>query len=180
MSTAPGELELVRAFLNTTDIGSGSNELASPAELVAWLSERSLIERGASAGDQDLERSRKLREALSALCYANSSGELDPEAPPVLDAAAERAGLRLYFCADGFAGLMSCAEGVDGAHGRLLEIVAEAMRGGTWTRLKACRSDDCRWAFFDGSKNHSRAWCSMAVCGNRAKARAFRERQAGA
>jgi predicted RNA-binding Zn ribbon-like protein len=121
-----------------------------------------------------------LREALRALLYANAGGELDPKAPPVLDAAAGRAGLRLYFYADGKAGLMPCAEGIDGAHGRLLAIVAEAMRAGTWGRLKACRSDDCRWAFFDESKNHSRAWCSMAVCGNRAKARAFRERQAGA
>jgi len=180
MSTAPGELELVRAFLNTTDVGSGSDELASPAELVAWLSERSLLESGVRAGDQDLERSRKLREALRALCYANSSGELDPEAPPVLDAAAERSGLRLRFGADGEAEMAPSAEGVDGAHGRLLAIVAESMRAGTWERLKACRSADCRWAFYDASKNHSRAWCSMAICGNRAKARSFRERHAGA
>jgi predicted RNA-binding Zn ribbon-like protein len=180
MSTAPEELELVRAFLNTTDIGSGSDELVSPAALVGWLSERSLLESGASAGDQDLERSRELREALRAFCLANSSGELDPEAPPVLDAAAERAGLRLRFGADGEAKMAPSVEGVDGAHGRLLAIVAESMRAGTWERLKACRSDDCRCAFYDASKNHSRAWCSMAVCGNRAKARSFRERHAGA
>jgi predicted RNA-binding Zn ribbon-like protein len=180
MSTAPGELELVRAYLNTTEIGSGSDELASPAELVAWLSERSLLESGASAGAQDLERSRELREALRALCFANSSGELDLAAPPALDAAAERAGLRLRFGANGEAMMASSAKGVDGAHGRLLAIVAESMRAGTWERLKACRSDDCRWAFYDASKNHSRAWCSMAVCGNRSKARSFRERHAGA
>ena len=180
MSAAPGELELVRAFLNTADIESGSDELASPAELATWLSERSLLESGASAGDQDLERSIKLREALRALCYANSSGELDPEAAPVLDAAAERAGLRLRFAANGKAKMAPSAEGVDGAHGRLLAIVADSMGAGTWERLKACRSDDCRWAFYDASKNHSRAWCSMAVCGNRAKARSFRERNASA
>jgi predicted RNA-binding Zn ribbon-like protein len=180
MSTAPGELELVRAFLNTTDIESGSDELGSPAELVAWLSEWSLLESGARAGDQDLERSRELREALRSLCFANSSGELDPEAPRVLDAVAERAGLRLRFGTDAEAKMVPSAEGVDGAHGRLLVLVAESMRTGTWKRLKACRRDDCRWAFYDASKNHSRAWCSMAVCGNRAKARSFRERHAGA
>jgi predicted RNA-binding Zn ribbon-like protein len=180
MSTAPGELELVRAFLNTADIESGSDELGSPAKLVAWFSERSLLESGASAGDQDLERSRELREALRSLCFANSSGEPDPEAPPVLDSVAERAGLRLRFGADAAAKMVPSAEGVDGAHGRLLAIVAESMRAGTWKRLKACRSDDCRWAFYDASKNHSRAWCSMASCGNRAKARSFRERHAGA
>jgi predicted RNA-binding Zn ribbon-like protein len=180
MNAVPDQLEIVQAFVNTADVGSGSDELDTPPALVAWLAEHALIEKGTAASEKDLEYTRALREALRALLYANAGGELDPKAPPVLDAAAERAGLRLYFCADGKAGLMSCAEGVDGAHGRLLEIVAEAMRGGTWTRLKACRSDDCRWAFFDGSKNHSRAWCSMALCGNRAKARAFRERQAGA
>jgi predicted RNA-binding Zn ribbon-like protein len=51
------------------------------------------------------------------------------------------------------------------------------MADGTWSRLKACRADDCLWAFYDGSRNHSAAWCSMASCGNRAKARAYRSRQ---
>jgi predicted RNA-binding Zn ribbon-like protein len=179
MSEVADELEIVRAFVNTADV-SGSDELDTPSTLVAWLAEHALIEEGTAASEKDLERTRALREALRAFLYVNSGGELDPKAPPVLDAAAERSGLRLHFCADGDAGLMSCAEGVNGAHGRLLAIVAEAMRAGTWARLKACRSDDCRWAFFDGSKNHSRAWCSMALCGNRAKARAYRERHSEA
>ncbi len=42
--------------------------------------------------------------------------------------------------------------------------------------LKLCHSDRCRWLFFDTSKNSSRRWCDMAACGNRAKARRFRER----
>jgi predicted RNA-binding Zn ribbon-like protein len=180
MSTLPDELEIVRAFVNTADVGSGSDELATPSALVSWLSEHAMVEGRVEASEQDLERSRVLREALRALLYANSGGELDPKAPAVLDTTAERAGLRLRFDAGGGASLMPSASGVDGAHGRLLAIVAEAMRAGTWERLKACRSDDCRWAFFDVSKNHSRAWCSMAICGNRAKARAFRERHADA
>ena len=48
------------------------------------------------------------------------------------------------------------------------------MADGTWRRLKACREDTCQWAFYDRSKNRSGTWCSMAVCGNRAKARAYR------
>jgi predicted RNA-binding Zn ribbon-like protein len=50
------------------------------------------------------------------------------------------------------------------------------MRDGTWDRMKACRADDCEWAFYDSSRNRSGTWCSMEVCGNRAKARAFRAR----
>jgi predicted RNA-binding Zn ribbon-like protein len=179
MSDVPDELEIVQAFVNTAEVESGSDELATPDALAAWLSEHALVEGNVEASEQDLERTRALREAIRALLYVNSGGELDPEAPAVLDTTAERADLRLRFDAGG-ASLIPGAGGVDGAHGRLLAIVAEAMRAGTWARLKACRSDDCRWAFFDGSKNHSRAWCSMAVCGNRAKARAFRERHAGA
>jgi predicted RNA-binding Zn ribbon-like protein len=178
MSVRPDDLEVVREFVNTFEVESGSDELESPAALVGWLAKRSLIEDGARADESDLERSWKLREALRSLCYANAGEKLDPEAPGVLDAAAERAGLRLRFDDSGAATMTPGARGVDGAHGRLLAIVAEAMRAGTWERLKACRSDDCRWVFYDVSKNHSRAWCSMAVCGNRAKARSFRERHA--
>lgn len=36
-------------------------------------------------------------------------------------------------------------------------------------RMKIC--PNCKWLFVDHSKNHSRTWCDMAVCGNRAKAR---------
>jgi predicted RNA-binding Zn ribbon-like protein len=52
------------------------------------------------------------------------------------------------------------------------------MSEGTWSRLKACLADTCQWAFYDQSKNRSAHWCSMAVCGNRAKARAYRNRHA--
>lgn len=46
----------------------------------------------------------------------------------------------------------------------------------TWPRLKACREDTCRWAFYDHSKNRSGHWCSMEVCGARHKARQYRAR----
>lgn len=180
MNDTFGGIEVVKDFVNTTYFGAGWDKLGSPGELVAWLSEHSLIESGAQADERDLEHSKELREALRALCLVNSEGELDTAAPGVLDAAARRAGLRLRFDRHGQAALTPSAGGVNGAHGRLLAIVAESMRAGSWERLKVCRADDCRWAFYDESKNHSRAWCSMAECGNRAKARSFRERHAGA
>jgi predicted RNA-binding Zn ribbon-like protein len=52
-----------------------------------------------------------------------------------------------------------------------------AQADGTWPRLKACPADACGWAFYDRSRNHSRTWCDMSVCGNRAKARSYRARQ---
>jgi predicted RNA-binding Zn ribbon-like protein len=69
-----------------------------------------------------------------------------------------------------------CGDGVDGALGRLFAAIARAQTDGTWERLKVCPASTCLWAFYDGSRNHSRTWCSMSVCGNRAKARTYRRR----
>lgn len=60
----------------------------------------------------------------------------------------------------------------------VVALVAQAMADGSWSRVKACVADDCRWAFVDTARNRSRRWCDMAVCGNRAKARRFRSRHA--
>jgi predicted RNA-binding Zn ribbon-like protein len=68
--------------------------------------------------------------------------------------------------------------GVDGTIARLVGIVFTAMTDGTWARLKACRNERCQKAFYDTSRNRSGAWCSMAGCGSRFKARAYRHRRA--
>ncbi len=60
---------------------------------------------------------------------------------------------------------------------RLLVAAVGAASEGTWRRLKACRNEGCRWAFYDGSKNRSGSWCTMDVCGSRAKMRAYRRRK---
>jgi predicted RNA-binding Zn ribbon-like protein len=46
------------------------------------------------------------------------------------------------------------------------------MRDRSWSRLKVCPGEHCGWAFYDHSRNQAGRWCSMAVCGGRAKARA--------
>jgi predicted RNA-binding Zn ribbon-like protein len=70
------------------------------------------------------------------------------------------------------------APGVVGAMGRIVATLYAAMEDPSWTRLKLCRSQQCRWAFYDRSKNHSSRWCTMASCGNREKARRFRSHKA--
>jgi predicted RNA-binding Zn ribbon-like protein len=110
------------------------------------------------------------REALRALL----ADKRDREAIAALDRAARDAHLAVRFAPDGSVRLQA----VDaGRIGSLLAIVARAQADGTWSRMKACRADDCRWAFYDRSRNRSRAWCSMSECGNRAKARSYRARQ---
>jgi predicted RNA-binding Zn ribbon-like protein len=172
---APGELELVRAFVNTLEIDEDTDELSTPAALAAWLRGHGLMG-GRMATGEDLVQARQLREALRALLLENNGQHTRKEAAAVLDRAARRARLGVRFRA-GTGRIEAGSGGVQGALGRLLGIVAASMLDGTWARLKACRADDCRWAFYDHARNRSRTWCSMAVCGNRSKARAYRSRR---
>jgi predicted RNA-binding Zn ribbon-like protein len=176
-NSAPGELETVRAFVDTLDLMPVVvEELGDPAQLVAWLHAHGLLAADAGATRSDLARALDLREALRALCVSNAGGPLAADALARVQAAAERAGLGVRFGPQE-AALEPRSGGVDGALGRLLAIVARAMADGTWERMKACGDDDCRWVFYDASRNRSGTWCSMASCGNRAKARAYRTRQ---
>jgi predicted RNA-binding Zn ribbon-like protein len=176
---APGDLELVRAFVNTVDMEQGEERLESAAALAAWLIEHRLAPDGVRATPRDLEYALELREALRALLLSHNPQSPAPAAAvQALDAAARRARLRLRFDERATAVLESEARGVDGALGRLLAIVHASIAQGTWSRLKACREHTCEWAFYDHTKNRSGAWCNMGVCGNRAKARAYRERRA--
>lgn len=112
----------------------------------------------------------ELREAIRILLRANNGIDEGVEvASRTLDEAARRARLRVGF-GDG-ALVFESGE-------RVLAAVAEAMADGSWTRLKACRADDCKWAFIDTARNRTRIWCDMAVCGNREKARRYRSRHA--
>jgi predicted RNA-binding Zn ribbon-like protein len=142
-----------------------------------WFAAEGLAPDGLRATRADLSRAIELREALREVLAAHNVGETAPaDASRILDATARRARLRLHFEDGGGASLVPDAAGVDGAFGRLLAIVHDAIAQGTWSRLKACRDHTCAWAFYDHTKNHSGAWCSMERCGNRAKARTHRER----
>ena len=176
-SRAPGELELVRVFVNTLEVDEAVDELSSPAALTEWLRVQGLL-RGGAATRADLADARRLREALRVLLLANNGVSVRKEAAVTLNRAARRAGLGVRFEPEGTARVEPGAAGVDGALGRLLAIVSASMADGSWERLKACRAEDCRWAFYDRARNRSRHWCSMAVCGNRTKARNFRRRHA--
>jgi predicted RNA-binding Zn ribbon-like protein len=172
---APGELELVRQFLNTHDVEEGIDEVSSPESLRAWLAGQGL-EAGPRLGQADVERAIAMRESLRALTLANNGEPLESRAIPTLNSVAAGAHLMVRFDEHGDSVLEPTGEGADAALGELLAIVFRSMADGTWRRLKACREDTCQWAFYDRSKNRSATWCSMEGCGNRAKARAYRAR----
>lgn len=177
---APGRLRLVQELVNTLDVETGHDELARTWGLRDWLLERGLLAVGAEVGEEDRRLAADLREALRVLLLANNGEPLDPGAVETLNRTAATAPLELRFSAAGGAELRPTAADVPGALARLLGVVYASMLEGTWPRLKACRSETCRWAFYDGSKNRSGTWCTMAVCGSRQKARAYRARRAQA
>lgn len=180
IGAAPGRLELVRAFVNTLDVEAGSEALGSPAALDTWLREQGLIGPGAEAATEDgLRQARAIRESLRALLLAHA-GRRPPAAGQVTELRSAAAGLATQLAIGNDGGVRAVPRGDGPAAGlaALLLIAAEATTEGTWARLKVCRADDCRWAFYDRSPTKSGCWCSMTICGSRAKSRAFRERAA--
>jgi CGNR zinc finger/Putative stress-induced transcription regulator len=176
---APGELRLVQDFANTRDVDDGlvwTELLPDAPALESWLRHHGLLEGGGEIGEPELRQAIAVREALRALLLANNSGPLDPAAVETVNNAAKSAELVVRFAPDGAAELAPVRPGLDGALGRLLAIAFRAMADGTWERLKSCPEERCGWAFYDHSRNRSSTWCTMKVCGNRAKARAYRER----
>lgn len=174
---APDGLEHIKEFVNTRELTHRREELNTGVALAQWLSAHGLAGASARASRGDLIRARELREAIRSILIAHNDGSTPPsEAWETLDRAAGRARLRPRFTPAGAAGVEPEAGGVDGALGRLVAIVYGAMSQGTWTRLKACREQSCQWVFYDQTKNRSGSWCTMELCGNRAKARAYRDR----
>jgi predicted RNA-binding Zn ribbon-like protein len=171
---APEPLRIVQELVNSVDLEHGVEWLGTPRELQTWLRGRRLDGRK-RATSAELKRVHELRNTLRELLIANNEQRAAPEAADALEQAATRARLTLELDEHGHLALTPRAGGVDGAVGRILALVYEAMADGTWHRLKACRQ--CAWAYYDYSKNRSATWCSMAICGNRTKTRAYRRRR---
>jgi predicted RNA-binding Zn ribbon-like protein len=151
---APGSLREVQLFVNSIDREHGREWLPD------WLERHGVAE-------SELERARELREAFRALLRVNNAGGSAPQATALVDAAARRLHPELHGETVVFAG----EDAVD----EMTAIALTAMLDGSWKRLKVCRK--CEWAFYDNSKNRSGSWCSMQLCGNRLKTRAYRSRR---
>lgn len=177
---APAPLDRIQALVNTIEMPEGRDRLADLPEAEAWLVTAGLLSQGSGLDPADLDQVRGVREGIRAMLVHNAGGPL-----PTAD---ELAPLRTV-AADGTARAAVGAHGEillsaasDSARGRLVElllIVRDAQRDGTWARLKACGNDECRWAFYDRSRNHGGTWCDMSSCGNKLKNREFRARKRG-
>jgi hypothetical protein len=160
---APEPLRLVQLFVNTSAHETGRELIGTPTALRAWLAAVGLDP--GPVGAASLHRAHALRRDLHALIAHRRGGDAVIEA-------AERARLTVDL---GGPHLVARAAGIDGALGAIVAVAYEAMRDGSWERLKACRN--CGWSFWDESRNRSAAWCSMQLCGNRLKVRRHRSRK---
>jgi predicted RNA-binding Zn ribbon-like protein len=172
---APGPLDVIQGLINTFDMEAGEDELADPAAATRWLRDRRLVDPAEQLDEDGLRALVEVREALRDLASANGGGQIAATTVAVLRRHGRTSPVEVRIAGDG-SRLAPAVPGVRGAIALLLGVVHDARVDGSWTRLKACRDPSCRWAFYDHSRNRSSAWCSMAVCGNRAKARAFRRR----
>jgi predicted RNA-binding Zn ribbon-like protein len=157
-NAAPPPLREVQLLLNSVDLEHERDWVPD------WLAERGLV------GEE--ERARSLRESLRALVLANNGVTPPPGALEAFNAAARRVALQV-----GPRGGLVVATDGDALDG-VVAIALGAMLDGSWGRLKACRN--CRWSFYDKSPNRSGTWCSMQLCGNRRKTRAYRSRRRAA
>ncbi len=160
---APGALESVRELLNSWLIPNDSREPTDRFESLARA-------QGWSAADAALMRS--LRDDLRA---AVETGRADG-----LNSWIDRLAVRPAVDDGGIS-----YRHAGGPAGETLAVVLEAISAGTWKRVKAC--PDCRWVFYDGTRNGSKRWCLMyaggpggRACGTIAKVRRYRARQGGA
>ena len=174
---APEPLRLVQLFVNTADHEHGREWLGSRAELRAWLGDQLPFKVGRPKPG-DLARAIELREALRSLLRGNNGFATSPASIAVINRAAHAAKLSIQVTPAGQVTLEPRAAGVEGALGRILAVALKAMLDGSWVRLKACRH--CQWSYYDYSRNRSARWCSMSICGNRSKTRAYRRRKARA
>ena len=174
MDQVDPDLQLVADFVNTVDLENDEETLVDSRALGDWLRTRGLWHGRTTRAD--LDEALHVREALRELLRANNECEAEATgAAQRLTAAAAR--LRVDVCFVDSGGVRITAR--SGGVAPVLAAAGQAMVDGTWQRLKACRSDTCRWAFVDLARNRSRHWCSMETCGNREKARAFRKRRRG-
>ncbi|MFI5824752.1 CGNR zinc finger domain-containing protein [Streptomyces rishiriensis] len=184
MSQAPACARLIEAFANTVDVELGTDELATPGALSAWLVERGLLDRERRTGAEDHALCLRLRTGIreelgvhvgdtaDAALLAGADEALRELPVLITVRGARRDGAVLSPAAD----LTPVRKALAGLAIAWSELVVT----GEAARLKRCAEHACAWVFWDVSKNRSRRWCSMRVCGNRAKARRHSAKQAAA
>lgn len=175
---APEPLRTVQALINTVDLESGRDRLGARADAEPWLVAHGLVPDGVTVGQTDLDTLVAFREALRGLLVHHTAGTVPATATIAeLNAVAADAAVTVTVDDTGAVRVGAVGDSVRDALAGMLLVIEAAQRDGTWSHLKACANDECRWAFYDRSRNHGGTWCDMSACGNRLKNRDFRARR---
>lgn len=171
---APGDLEDLRAFLNSDNRFYGVDMLR--------LREHRLLFFARALRDFDIDgidergwvRLIELRDAIRSLVLG------EPGSAERLTEVAASHAVRVAF--EGEAGALRARLVPAGTRPELpivaavLTALQAAVQDGRLSRLRICQRPDCGWCYYDGSKNRSARWCSSDPCGDVMKARAYRSR----
>ncbi len=153
-------------------------EFARQAELVSAAEAQRLTRLGAQRADAAeaiLAEAVALREALYRIFFAVAGGT-PPKASDMAVLNAHHARFRLD---ERFRWEWSARpSGLDVFVGAVVRAALDLLTSERRDRISTCANEKCRWLILDTSKNHTRRWCTMASCGNRAKARRFHDRHA--
>ena len=160
-SPAPGGLELVQSLVNTLDIESGADSLDTAEGRAPF-----------GLAEEDTAGARELRESLRVALLAHAGHPPHRAVTPLGELLAASPLVVTVDAVDGSAGLAPTAEGP--LLSRVAAAIARALVEDTWIRLKACEAADCHWAYYDRSPAGRGRWCSMRLCGARAKMRRYR------
>ena len=176
---APGSLRLIQALVNTWNAETGRDLLGTAPEASRWLIAAGLLpDRFALTGVQRAALA-ELREATRQVLSGHIERREDPEAAGRLTMALAPSRLSLAVDPAGGVRLVSADhDPFSRVIGAVAAAIAEAATTGTWARLKCCPGRRCGWAFYDRSASSRSRWCSMQICGARAKMRAYRDRLA--
>ncbi len=174
--SAPASLALVQDLANTIDIEMDHDTLRRPADLRAFAAEHGISSRRFTR--DDLARVLEFRELLRVACQAHAGTPVDTRALARLDAMLGSAALRVAIDLDGAAELrpVSGLSGADEVIAHVAAAIADGRADSSWLRLKACDAEVCRWVYYDSSPAGLSKWCTMSICGSRAKMRAYRKR----
>ena len=176
---APGSLRLIQALVNTLNAETGRDLLGTAPEAARWLTAAGLLPAGSVVTGVQRAALAELREATRQVLSGHIERQEDPEAASRLTMALAPSRLTLAVNPAGGVRLVSADhDPFSRVIGAVAAAIAEAATTGTWARLKCCPGRRCGWAFYDRSASSRSRWCSMQICGARAKMRAYRDRLA--
>jgi predicted RNA-binding Zn ribbon-like protein len=189
--------ELCLDFANTvdhrTDAHRRLDRLASFADLLEWSrqagttspADRSLLKRAAdrapAAARRALGRAVALREAIYRAMSAHAAGRSIPGS--AIDTISREAAIaashrQIVSESGGFAWSWNATnEQLDRPIWPVAWSAADLATSARVNQVRQCALETCAWLFVDTSRNQTRRWCDMRVCGNRAKVRRFYQRQ---